>query len=208
MDGVIVDSEPLHYEVNKEIFEELNIEVSESEYNSYIGTSNIEMWTMIKKRHNLDQSPEKLAKLQQTRNYMHVKNGEVKEVSGVINLIKELNDSSLNLAIGSSSPKKLIEEVVDHLEIREYFDEIESGEDVENGKPDPDLFEKLAEKLNINNENILVIEDSHNGVKAAKNAGMKCIAYVNENSGDQDLSPADFLVDDFSLLSLEEINNM
>ncbi|MGM0411479.1 MAG: HAD family hydrolase [Bacillota bacterium] len=205
MDGVIVDSEPLHYEVNKEIFSELDIEVSKSEYNSYIGTSNQEMWELITERHNLEESPKKLTKLQQEKNLEHVNNGEVMAVDNVVKVINEIADSELKLALGSSSPEKLIYAVISFLNIKDLFQVIESGENVSNGKPAPDLFLKIARDLDITSDNILVIEDSHNGVKAAKKAGMNCIAYKNENSGNQDLSPADLIIDDFNELSIKQL---
>ena len=205
MDGVIVDSEPLHYKVNKEIFSELDIEVSKSEYNSYIGTSNQEMWELITERHNLEESPKKLTKLQQEKNLEHVINGEVIAVDNVVKLINEIADSELKLALGSSSPEKLIYAVISFLNIKDLFQVIESGENVRNGKPAPDLFLKIAKELDITPDKILVIEDSHNGVKAAKKAGMNCIAYNNENSGNQDLSPADIIIDDFNELSVKQL---
>ncbi len=205
MDGVIVDSEPLHYEVNKEIFSELDIEVSKSEYNSYIGTSNQEMWELITDRHNLENSPKKLTELQQEKNLEHVINGEVIAVDNVVKLINEIAASELKLALGSSSPERLIYAVISFLNIKELFQVIESGENVSNGKPAPDLFLKIAKNLDISPDNILVIEDSHNGVKGAKKAGMTCIAYNNQNSGNQDLSSADLIIDDFNELSVKKL---
>lgn len=208
MDGVIIDSEPVHYKVNKEIFAELDIEMSRSEYNSYIGTSNSEMWAMIKDRHDLSQDVEYLVGLQQKKNMEHIINGEIVPVDGVLRLFEELNESSIELALGSSSPKNLIDKVIEQLDIKDFFKVVESGENVENGKPDPDLFKKIADDLDILVERIVVIEDSHNGVKAAKKAGMNCVGYVNNNSGDQDLSPADLIIDDFNQLSVMKIKEM
>lgn len=207
MDGVIIDSEPLHYEVNKEIFSELNIEVSEKEYNSYIGTSNLEMWEKIVKRYNLDKKASNLASLQQQKNLEHVINGELEFMDNVKELLDDLKNSNLKLALGSSSPKKLINKVINNFNIQNHFKIIRSGENVNDGKPAPDLFLKISKELNIKPENIVVIEDSHNGVKAAKNAEMNCIGFSNKNSGNQDLSIADLIIDDFSQLSKEKLKN-
>ena len=207
MDGVIIDSEPLHYEVNKEIFSEFDIEVSEKEYNSYIGTANKEMWDMIVEKHNLDKNAGELTNLQQKKNLEHIKNDEVKLMANVKSLLNELKYSELKLALGSSSPKKLINEVISNFDLGNYFKIVRSGENVENGKPAPDLFLKISKELKIKPENILVIEDSHNGVKAAKKAGMNCIGFSNDNSGNQDLSIADLIIEDFSKLTLEQIKN-
>ena len=168
MDGVLIDSEPLHYEVNKEIFSELDIKVSEKEYNSYIGTSNQEMWKKIVKRHNLSKKASDLARLQQQKNLEHLINGKVELMDNIIELLDDLKNSNLKLALGSSSPKKLINEVIENFNIKNYFKIVRSGENVREGKPAPDLFLKIAEELDIKPKKIVVIEDSHNGVKAAK----------------------------------------
>ena len=207
MDGVIIDSEPLHYEVNKEIFTKLNIEVSEKEYNSYIGTSNKEMWDMIVEKHNLNKNPGELTNLQQKKNLEHIKNNEVDLMENVKYLLDELKQSEIELALGSSSPKDLINEVLYNFNLVNHFKVVRSGENVENGKPAPDLFLKISKELEIKPEKIVVIEDSHNGVKAAKKAGMYCIGFYNENSGNQDLSIADMVINNFSKLSLDKLKN-
>mgnify|MGYP006289433563 FL=1 len=207
MDGVIIDSEPLHYEVNKEIFTKLNIEVSEKEYNSYIGTSNKEMWDMIVEKHNLNKNPGELTNLQQKKNLEHIKNNEVDLMENVKYLLDELKQSEIELALGSSSPKDLINEVINNFNLGNHFKIVRSGENVENGKPAPDLFLKISKELEIKPEKIVVIEDSHNGVKAAKKAGMYCIGFYNENSGNQDLSIADMVINNFSKLSLDKLKN-
>src|SRR5690606_3322721 len=103
--------------------------------------------------------------------------------------------------LASSSPVKLINIIVDRLEIRHHFDYLVSGEEVERGKPFPDIFLKVAELYNIEPSDSLVIEDSHNGVLAAKAAGMTCIGYKNLNSGNQDLTKADIVIGHFDELS-------
>ncbi len=90
------------------------------------------------------------------------------------------------------------------LHIYEFFDVIISGEEVSNSKPAPDIFLKAAEELKIDPIDCVVLEDSSNGVKAAKAAGMKCIAYKNPNSGIQDISLADCAVN--TLVKLEYLN--
>ncbi len=87
--------------------------------------------------------------------------------------------------------------------MRHYFQHIISGDLVEHGKPAPDIFVYAANALREEPAHCVVIEDSTNGVKAAKLAGMKCIGFKNPNSGDQDLSLADMVIDDFRKVNLE-----
>ena len=82
--------------------------------------------------------------------------------------------------------------------MNQFFDVKVSGEEVENSKPAPDIFLRAAQLLNIRPEECLVFEDSRNGVVAAKAAGMQCIAFYNPNSGQQDLSRADKIIESFT----------
>jgi beta-phosphoglucomutase-like phosphatase (HAD superfamily) len=96
---------------------------------------------------------------------------------------------------------EVINILLDKALLRKYFHAIVSGELIENGKPDPDIFIHTAELLGENVSDCIVIEDSENGVRAAKSAGMKCIGLKNDNSGNQVLSLSDTIIHD-----LREIN--
>jgi HAD superfamily hydrolase (TIGR01509 family) len=104
------------------------------------------------------------------------------------------------MALASSSTQRVIDTVLEKLALVGVFDPVVSGEEVEHGKPAPDIFLRTAGLLEIPPETCLVIEDSANGVRAAKAAGMVCIGFRNPNSGAQDLSAADAIV-----ASLDEI---
>lgn len=84
--------------------------------------------------------------------------------------------------------------ILNKLEIIKYFDIIVSGDEVQNSKPSPDIFLLAAKLLCAMPNECLVIEDSENGVKAAKLAGMKCVGFKNPNSGNQDLTLSDTVV--------------
>ena len=77
-----------------------------------------------------------------------------------------------------------------------------SGENIKNPKPAPDIFLAAAEKIGVSPEECIVIEDSANGVNGAKKAGMTAVGYINPNSGDQNLSNADYLVESFEGLEM------
>jgi beta-phosphoglucomutase-like phosphatase (HAD superfamily) len=74
---------------------------------------------------------------------------------------------------------------------------------VKAGKPDPEIFLKAAKLAGVNPQNYLVIEDSHNGVTAAQKTGIKCIGFLNPDSGNQDLSMAGSTVHSFRDISTE-----
>jgi len=98
--------------------------------------------------------------------------------------------------------------VIDKIRIEKYIRTWVSGENIEKSKPEPDIFLKTAELLQVNPRGCVVIEDSKNGVIAAKKAGMRCIGFRNMNSGSQDLSKADLVVDKIQDIDLGRLLSM
>jgi HAD superfamily hydrolase (TIGR01509 family) len=208
MDGVIIDSEPFHWEVNKRIFNELGVTVSEAEYQQYIGTSNTDMWTSIKHRHCLAQTVTQLVAMQVDGNIQHMKTEPLPEIQGVVELIRMLHSNGVPLALASSSPHRIIEMVLSAFDIRGYFDAVVSGEDFKQGKPAPDIFLKASELLGVSPQSCVVIEDSTNGVLASEKAGMHSVGFINKNSGMQNLDKADFTINCFSGLSIQKLHEL
>jgi len=206
MDGVLIDSEPAYKTMNMAHFSSLGFKMNEEEYNGYVGMSSLKMWSKIKSNYGLNENVEDLMTSEKERMYK-VLNSDL--ISEPIEGIKELIDSFLKrnyrLCVASSSPKDNIKLVLKRHNLEMYFDFIVSGEEVTNGKPMPDIFLKAADHFQLSPDNCFVIEDSSNGVTAAKAAGMKCIGFRNVNSGNQDISKADLIINSFSKT---EINNV
>lgn len=211
MDGVIIDSEPIHKEVEKKIFKKFGANISEEEHNSYIGMTSMGMWNEIKVRHNFKQSfsVEELIEME-VKNYIELiqSNRNIKPINGVVELIDELHKNNIKLAIASSAVRKSIETVVDMFELEKYFEIRISGEDIKNGKPAPDIFLVAARHLGVKPKDCIVVEDSKNGVQAAKEAGMKCIGFRNLNSGNQDLSFADIIISNYLEMNYKKLHNL
>jgi beta-phosphoglucomutase family hydrolase len=208
MDGVLIDSEPFHLVVNEKIFANLGINLSEDEYHSFIGTTHKDMWSMIKKRYNLPQPVPELVNMQVSGNINYIKTEEIEAIDGVINLISEIKKENIKIGIASSSPTEVIELVTKKLGISNYFSAIVGGEEIKRGKPSPDIFLKASKRLNSKPSDCIVIEDSKNGVLAAKAARMKCIGFNNPNSGNQDLTKADLIIDNYDTLNVGNLKNL
>jgi HAD superfamily hydrolase (TIGR01509 family) len=205
MDGVIIDSEPFHGEVNKRIFKTLGVRVSKKDYKKYIGTSNTNMWTDLKTRYNLPQSLQKLVEMQGSGNVDFLRANQFGPIEGIAGLLAELEKKSIAIALASSSPSVAIAIVLKKFQFENYFPVVVSGEDFKKSKPAPDIFLKTAELLRISPAQCAVIEDSTHGIAAARAAGMKAIGFANKNSWDQDLSRADLIIDDLRKLNVERI---
>lgn len=198
MDGVLVDSEPLHYEVNRITMQEkFDKDLDYEYYKQYIGTTVMYMWNKIIKDFSIegytaqqlfDLSEEVKEKLLDRQGYP--------EVPGVVSFVKSIS-SRYKLAVASSSALVNIEKNVNKLGIADDFDTLVTGLSVANPKPAPDIFLKAAEQLGVKPEECIVVEDSSNGTRAARAAGMACIGFINPGSGEQDLSAADYLFEAF-----------
>ena len=208
MDGVLIDSEPFHLIINMRIFNELGINVSFEEYQTFIGTTHEYMWSSLKEKYGLPQKVSELVNMQVSGNIEYLKNEKVEAIKGVIDLLSEIEKENIKIGIASSSPKEVIELVINKLGISNYFRAIVSGEDFEKGKPAPDIFLEAARLLDTEPMNCVVVEDSEKGVKAAKAAGMKCVGFRNHNTGNQDLSRADLIVDEYNSLKISTLRDL
>ncbi len=201
MDGVIIDSEPLHFESDRMVMREFGVELTDEELNRFVGVANPQMWAELKDKYSINITIEELLERQHASKLKLLEERELETISGIDELISDLQKKGIAIALASSSSREFIELVLKKLGITECFQVIVSGDEVEKGKPEPDIFLKAAELLKVSPENCIVLEDSQHGVNAAKKAGMKCIGFINPNSGNQDLSKADKVVS--TLVGLE-----
>lgn len=209
MDGVIIDSEPIHQECERKIFKLLGIDISEDVHNALAGATDETMWRSIEKEYDLPINISEIIQLKKSL-YMEYLKREVyiKPIPYISELIANLYKNGFSLVLASSSPHIQIDFILSSFELKRYFHSILSGEDVVTGKPHPAIFMKASELVGISPEQCIVIEDSYNGVSAAKSASMKCIGYRNPNSGNQDLSNADSIISSFNEVSVESIKEL
>jgi HAD superfamily hydrolase (TIGR01509 family) len=204
LDGVLLDSEPLYMAMNQKFFKTLGAEIGVEEYHTFVGISATTMWATIKAKAHLPQSVEELKALEKELKYKTLNETPLVPTEGVVELLGKLKAGGHTLTIASSGLRKNIDVILNKLHVTQYFDLVVSGEDVVKGKPGPDIFLKVSDHFRRKPEECVVIEDSKNGVLAAKAAGMICLAYYNPNSGNQDLSKADFIFDHFNNPKLDE----
>jgi HAD superfamily hydrolase (TIGR01509 family) len=209
MDGVIVDTEPVHHYAYNQHFEQLNIEVTPEMYASFTGNSTKNIFERLKIQFNL--AEEVNALVETKRNLFNDAFDSKKDLyllDGVEDLIKDLYDNGMQLVLASSSATVTINRVFNRFGLHKYFTHIVSGEDFPKSKPHPAIFLRAAELANTPVENCIVIEDSTNGIIAAKAAGIYCIGYDSFHSKLQDYSLADVVITDFKELSYERILNI
>jgi len=209
MDGVIIDSEPVYFKIDKQMFEELNIAVSFEEHCSYVGTSSQNMWNTIIMKHGIADQAEELIKKEYSLYLEHLANADdLKPIDGVVELINELYANNFKLVLASSSRMETIDLVLNKFNLAELFMAKVSGFELAHSKPHPEIFLKSAQLIKSKPAECIVIEDSKNGVTAAKAAGMKCIGFLNPSSGDQDLSTSDVVIRSFRELNMDAIKSL
>ena len=206
MDGVIINSEPVHFEVEQELLEKLGGKMSKEAHVAFVGTTDHYMWSTLKEQFNLEPAVEKIIKMK--KEMFIEKFDEIELMDNFKELMLSLYNEGYPMAIASSNNRKIVNKVVEKFGLSNYMNSIISGEEVHKGKPDPEIFLTAAKKINVNPKCCLVIEDARNGVKAAKAAKMKCVGLENIYSGNQDLSEADLVINNLAELDLNIIKEL
>ena len=199
MDGVIIDSEPIHSRVKMDTFAHFGIPFKEADLAAYMGrTSGAIFRETLAKYGRTDINPQDMAAYKHAHYLEILQSGEIAPVEGTVDLIKSLHAEGMPLALATSSNVRVMNTVLDSFAIRRYFSSILSGGELPESKPNPAIYLLSAERLGVAPADCLVIEDTTNGILAAKRAGMYCVAYRNPHSGQQDLTEADEIVDSFA----------
>ena len=209
MDGVIVDTEPVHHFAYYQHFKELNIEVSDEMYRSFTGNSTRNIFQKLKAQFDLQEDVEDLIL---RKRHLFNEAFDLKEdlylIEGVEDLIKDLHANGIQLIVASSASKVTIDRVFKRFHLHQYFTHIVSGEDFPKSKPHPAIFEHAASLSIAPKENCIVIEDSTNGIHAAVAAGIFCVGYDSFHSKDQDLSKANIVIQHFNELNFEKVSKL
>jgi beta-phosphoglucomutase family hydrolase len=199
MDGVISDSYSLHFAAWQETLAKRGIKFAKEDFTKLFGTRNDFIVRSIMGR----EFPEKDVKIvvqEKEETFRRKATGNIKPFPGVARLLNSLRKGNFKLGLASSAPKENIDLAVSQLNLTGIFNCIVSGQEVSEGKPNPQIYLLAAQKLGVFPGDCVVIEDSPLGVKAAKTAGMKCLAITNTHSR-QELAEADRVVD-----SLENVD--
>ncbi|HJM38570.1 MAG TPA: HAD family phosphatase [Planctomycetota bacterium] len=172
LDGTLVDSEPLHHESAVIVLATHGHQVPVRSIAKFIGWSEIPFWTDLRQKYSLHPTPEQLAE-ERTEAFgvlLHERSLEL--LPGAIKILDALRQRGIPCAIASASPRAQIEHSLKVCEIANYFKATVSGhEDVERGKPHPDVFIEAAKQLGVSPLECLAVEDSANGTAAAVAAG-------------------------------------
>lgn len=177
LDGTIIDSEPVYYQAERKLLAEHGIlDFTFEAKQEFVGRSTQDMMEKLKLRYsNLTEPIEQLVdKIDQI--YQELAITETVVFPEMKKFLLQLREAGYPTAIASGSTRKVILDILEITGLTPYFDLVVSSEEVAKGKPAPDVFLEAANRLGVDPEACLVLEDTHFGVVAAKEAKMRCIA--------------------------------
>ena len=198
MDGVIADTASYHEQAWRMTFKKRGVAFSSEDFRRTFGQRNDTIIPDIMGKHLSEDEIEAIGD-EKEADYRRRIGQSIKPLPGVVELMEGLSSAGFRQALVSSAPMESIRLILGSLGIEKYFQSILSGEDVAEGKPNPQGYLVAANRLGVVPENCIVIEDAVAGVAGAKRGGMRCLAVTNTHprSG---LQEADLIVD-----SLEEV---
>ena len=191
MDGVLVDSEPLGMEAMRRVMARQGVDYTEADNNEFLGRTTLEECRILRARHRLEADEREL-----TREYVGILVGLIRDrprpMPGVPAVLVDLRAAGYRMALASSAEPDVIAENVRGLGLARFFEAIVSGTEVARGKPAPDVFLETAGRLRLPVGSCLVVEDSRNGLLAARAAGMACAVIPCASTRHQDFREADY----------------
>jgi len=205
MDGVMIDSEPLWEKTERILLAKRNIEYTPVYRDRIVGLNQNDSGRLLIETFELEEEVEDIIS-ERVEILTEIYEEELEVVAELIPLLDDLRDANFKLAVASSSPLRVINFVLDMFLLHEYFPIVVSGECTERGKPHPDIYLHTAKKLEVTSSECVAIEDSINGVKSAKSAGMYCIAVPDKRLSQTEFQNADLIVSNLKRISPALIN--
>ena len=187
MDGVIFDTERVYLEIWQSVFEKYGYKMTKELYITVMGTGRKNVIKTFLENFGDDLPIEKMYEEKDNQLFYLIENQGIPLKKGVKELFSMLKEKNYKIALATSAKRDRVEKQIKDKWLKESFDAIVCGDDVEKGKPSPDIFLKAAKKIDVEPENCFVVEDSPAGIKAAFSGGMKGIHVEDLKAADEDI---------------------
>ncbi len=203
MDGVIVNSEPIHEKAEMETCREFGMIVPKSEWDNFRGKKLEDIFSYASRIYGTGEEPIQNMVKKKIEIYLNLALRDLELVPGSVEFLQELkNRKKYRYALTTSGRKYQQEKILAKFRLEKFFDIMVTAEDVHNGKPDPEPYTVTVKKLNNKPEDCLVIEDSDNGILSAKAAGCRSCGITTTFDSDKlKTAGADLIVHNFHELS-------
>lgn len=204
MDGVVIDSHPMHRTAWRTFLEALGRTPSDAELDIILDGGKREE---ILKHFLGDLTHEQVIEHGRRKDeILRNHTGRLEPMSGVVKLLDQLCDSGVRLALATSATKLRVLHTLEELELAHYFETVVTGDDVAVGKPDPAIYRLAAARMNEHPSNLLAVEDAVSGVKAARSAGLRCMGLAHNGRADSlRRAGANPVIEDFRALSFAQL---
>jgi beta-phosphoglucomutase family hydrolase len=202
MDGTLIESTEADYLAWKRLFADYQKPLSYEDYFPLLGAKSA---VVVQSRLLLNEAQTKIALAKKLKYFTEIitKSG-IQPVPFAVKLLQHLQQYDLKIALATSSRSEKMKMVLKLTGLVHYFEVIVTGEEVNRSKPAPDIFLMVAKKLKLQPEQCLVIEDAINGIKAAKNARMKCVAITTTHSVEM-LQEADLIIETYEAVNFQHL---
>ena len=198
MDGVLIDTPKFAWKSHNLLLSKFNKYVSDEEIPEYLGRSLIDQVNLLRKNFNIEINIEEYIKEFEKDAHRHM--GYIQKNETLVNLMENLKKKYV-LGVATSSNKDRASTILKNLGVSEFFSVVITADDIRKHKPDPAIFLEAAKKLKITPNESVVIEDSLNGIEAAKSGNIRTVGLVTKYLSVEALSEADLVID-----SLEELS--
>lgn len=202
MDGLIFDTEKLFYVANKEVAQRRGKNFTLEIMRKMMGQKSLDAIEIMIKELGINEDPQKVLD-ERTDIYVSLLKTVSQPMPGLFPLLDLLEKNNIRKCIATASRKEWVKILFDRFDLKNKFEFIITGEEVEFGKPNPAIYLKAVERLNLPASICVALEDAENGIKSAKAAGCMAIAVPNEFTKGHDFSEADLIVSSLEDKKLE-----
>jgi len=206
MDGVLTDNKEQDFTAWKRVFFDFGLELTFDGYKSFTGMKGEEIVKKYVRPNAGDEEATSLTRRKEEYFIEEIKKTKIEPTKGVERFLNDLRANGIKMGIGTAAMKFKANAILEELGLKQFFEVLVSAEEVKKGKPDPETYLKVVEKLNLKPEECFVIEDAPNGIEAAKNGNIKCIAITTTHQRSK-LGMADIIIDSFDELVVSELIN-
>ncbi|MEZ4547402.1 MAG: HAD family phosphatase [Thermodesulfobacteriota bacterium] len=207
MDGVMIDSEPLWEKTERILLARRGIDYSPDYRDKIVGLNQRDSGRLLVDTFDLDETVDDIIN-ERISILTSIYEEELELIPALVPLLEQLAREGYRLAVASSSPLRVVTFVLDMFSLHNHFLTVVSGDSVGNGKPHPDIYLHTADMLGVVPAECVAIEDSINGLRSAKGAGMYCIAIPDKRLTPEQFESADVILDSLRELTSETIKSL
>ncbi|MBQ9424788.1 MAG: HAD family phosphatase [Erysipelotrichaceae bacterium] len=200
-DGVVTDSEPPYIDALVSFMQSIGIDATFEELQHVVGQNLQAIGTELVNTYHLNMSPEEFNRRSMSIYEESTDIRKFKPMEGLYEFLDRCKEKGIRICVASSSDYNYLYTIMDSLKIRDYFEWVLSGHGLSKGKPDPLIYNMAAEKMGIDKKDLMIIEDSPNGIRAGIASGIYTVGFKGSRVI-QDTSMADKEVDSFNEIEL------